>query len=252
MTIDQQLPYFLVLFVVLGVGFPFFLVWLGYKATDNTLKRAYLEIGQKSPKLQAYLNQGYDLLAIVRDKGLIGVHVSVFNYPTKQALNKLPLFKVSFELLGTSQFHMKDCAESFSTEGYISWLPFHANRIYLEEARLSLARQLNIVFSKEKRDFLSVLFPKPKVGDVFKKETVVTLTGTAVPEGQTWQWQSNNLSVEDDKLVDVTNNNRVLIATFPPAGLIPGEVTYLVIHPEMPKHLVPAFVNLSILAGRAR
>ena len=82
MTIDQQLPYFLVLFVVLGIGFPFFLIWLGYKATENTLKLTCSEIAQKIPKLQAYLNQGYDLLAIVRDKGLIGVHFSVFNYPT--------------------------------------------------------------------------------------------------------------------------------------------------------------------------
>ena len=73
MTIDEQLPSLLILFAVLGVGFPFFLVWLGYKATENTLKRTFPEIGQKNPKLQAYLNQGYDLLAIVRDKGLIGV-----------------------------------------------------------------------------------------------------------------------------------------------------------------------------------
>ena len=145
---------------------------------------------------------------------------------------------------------MKDCAESFSTEGYTHWLPFHANRICLEEARLSLARQLSIVFSKNKSAFLSVLFPKPKVGEVFKKQTVSTMTCSGIPEGQTWQWQSNNLSVEDDKLVDVTNNNRVLVATFPPAGFIPGEVTYLVIHPEMAKHLVPAFVNLSVLAFR--
>lgn len=250
MTIDEQLPYLLILFAVLGVGFPFFLVWLGYKATENTLKRTFPEISQKNPKLQAYLNQGYDLLAIVRDKGLIGVNFSVFNYPTKQALNKLPLFKVSFEFLGTSQFHMKDCAESFITEGYTQWLPFQAERIYLEEAGFSLARQLSIVFSKDKRDFLSVLFPKPKVGEVFKKQTIAAITGTAIPEGQTWQWQSNNMRMEDDKLVDVTNHNRVLVATFPPAGFIPGEVTYLVIHPEMPKHLIPAFVNLSVLVGK--
>ena len=56
--------------------------------------------------------------------------------------------------------------------------------------------------------------------------------------------------MEDDKLVDVTNHNRVLVATFPPTGFIPGEVTYLVIHPEMPKHLIPAFVNLSVLVGK--
>jgi hypothetical protein len=250
MTIDEQLPLFFTLILVLVIGFPFSLIWLGYKATDNTLKRTYPEIGQKSPELQAYLNQGYDLLVIARGKGLIGVHFSVFNYPTKQNLGDLPLFKISFECLGTSQFYLKDCVESFVTEGYTHWLPFQANRVYLKDSLLSFQRQLSIVFSKDKSDFLSVLFPNLKVGELFKKHTVATITGSAIPEGQTWEWQSNTMRIEDDKLVDVTNNDRVLVATFLPAGFIPGEVIYLVVHPDMPKHLVPAFVNLSVLVGR--
>ena len=250
MKIDEQLPFILIFGLAFAVGFPLSLVWLGYKATENTLKRTYPEIAQKNPKLQAYLNQGYDLLTIAREKGLIGVNFSVFNYPKKQQLGALPLFKISLESLGTSQFYLEDCTENVATEGYTHWLPFQATREYQEETGLSLVGQLKIIFRKNESPFLTVLFPKSNLGEVFKKNMVCTLTGTAIPDGQTWQWQSSNMRVEDDKLIDITNNNRVLVATFPPAWFIPGEVTYLVIHPEMPKHLVPAFVNLSVLVSQ--
>ena len=134
MKIDEQLPFILIFGLAFAVGFPLSLVWLGYKATENTLKRTYPEIAQKNPKLQAYLNQGYDLLAIVRGKGLIGVHFSVFNYPKKQQLGALPLFKISLEYLGTSQFYLDDCAENVATEGYTHWLPFQAKREHQEKA----------------------------------------------------------------------------------------------------------------------
>ncbi len=247
MTLNEQLPSILIFGLVFAVGFPFCLVWLSYKATEHTLKRRYLEIAQKNPKLQAYLNQGYDLLTIARGKGLIGVHFSVFNYPTKEQLGALPLFKISFEYLGTSQFYLKDCAENVATEGYTHWLPFQAKRERLEEAKFSLVDQFQMSFRKNESPFLSVLFPKATMKEAFKKQTVSTLTGSGIPDGQTWQWQSNNSSREDDKLIDITHNNRVLLATFCPSGFIPAELTYLVIHPEMPKHLVPAFVNLSVL-----
>jgi len=191
------------------------------------------------------------LLVIVRDKGLFGVKFGIFNYPTKQKINPLPLFKITFEFLGTSQFHTQGCEKSFIAEEYTKWLPFQANRVYLEEAGFSLTRQLNIVFSKDQKSFLKVHFPKPTFSEEFKKQMVCTLTGSAIPEGQTWQWQSNNMRVQDDKLVDVVNNNRILMATFSPVVFFTTlEITYCVINPEMPKHLVPAFVNLSVLVGK--
>jgi TRAP-type C4-dicarboxylate transport system permease small subunit len=61
MTIEQQLPYILILFLILSIGFFFFLVWLGYKVTDSTLKRTYSEILHNNSELQALLNQDYNL-----------------------------------------------------------------------------------------------------------------------------------------------------------------------------------------------
>jgi hypothetical protein len=242
-----------------AVGFILFLVRLEENATDKSFKRSYQEIGQKNPKLQAYLNQGYDLLAIVRDKGLIGTNFSVFNYPAKQDVNKLALFKITFEHFGTStsQLHTKECAEQLSTEGYTQWLPFEATDKYnygitIEVNRGIPAQLLSVIFSKKQSPFLTVLFPKYNTWEIFKEPITGTITGTAIPEGQTWQWQSNNASKEDDKLVDITNNNRVLLAMFPPTDFIPSAITYLVIHPEMPKHLVPAFADLSLLVFENR
>ena len=138
MTHDGQLS--IILYSGLTVGLVCFFIWLGYKAKENTLKQTYQEIAQKNPKLQAYLNQGYDLLAVVRDEGLSPVNFSVFNYPTRQGLNKLPLFRLTFELAlvitrrsifniehwAKNFVHLKDCTESVATEGYTHWLPFQS------------------------------------------------------------------------------------------------------------------------------
>ena len=255
MTYDGQLS--IILPLVLMVGFPCFVIWWSYKAKDNTLKQTYQEIAQKNPKLQAYLNQGYDLLAVVRDEGLLnGVNFSVFNYPTRQGLNKLTLFRLTFELTlfptrwaifnikhwAKNFVHLKDCTESVATEGYTHWLPFQVNGRNVD---------YSVNFSQNKNDFLSVLFPKDSIEEIFQKPMICKITGSAIPEGQTWQWSTTRDNIEEHKLVEVTNNNRVLVATFPPAGFIVnrGTVNYLVIHPEMPKHLVPCFVYLSILTS---
>lgn len=243
----------------LAFGVILFVARLEENATDKSLKQTYQEIAQKNPKLQAYLTQGYDLLAIVGDNGLTGSNFSVFNYPDKQDVNKLPLFKITFERFGTStsQLHTKECAEQLSTEGYTQWLPFEAKDAYdtgitIEVNQGIPAQLLSVIFSKKQSPFLTVLFLKYNTWEIFKKPITGTITGTAIPEGQTWQWQSNNPSKEDDKLVDITNNNRVLLAMFPPTGFIPSAITYLVIHSEMPKHLVPALADLSLLVFENR
>ncbi len=252
MTHDGQLS----IILYSGIGFMCFLTWWHYKAKDNTLKQTYQEIAQKNPKLQVYLNQGYDLLTVVRDEGLNPINFSVFNYPTRQGLNKLPLFRLTFELALVSPrraifniehwaknfIHLKDCTESVATEGYTHLLPFQANGEYVD---------YSVNFSQDNNNFLSVLFPKDSIEEIFQKLMVCTVTGSAIPDGKTWQWSTTRVNIEEHKLVDVTNNNSVLVATFPPAGFIVnrGTVNYLVIHPEMPKHLVPCFVYLSILTS---
>jgi hypothetical protein len=239
----EQVQFLAIIGVGFAIGFPSFLIWLQYIARNKTLKYTYQDIAQKNPEVEEYLNQGYHLLTIARDKALIGEQYFVYNYPTKYNLNTFPLFKLSFES-STTHYHNKECSQTSSTEDYTEWLPFQSQI----KKQPFVTTTTHYYFTKNDIPFLTVLYPgnNPFL-ELYKEQTSSTLTGTAIPKGQSWEWQINNKIEYKNKLVDVTNHNRILLASFPSKGFSFREVLYLVIHPEMPKHLVPAFVYFSLL-----
>ena len=247
MPTHEQVQFLAIIAVGFAIGFPSFLILLQYIARNKTLKYTYQDIAQKNPEIQEYLNQGYHLLTIARDKALIGEQYFVYNYPTKYKLNTLPLFKLSFESL-TTQYHNKECSQTFITEDYTEWLPFQSQI----KKQPFVTTTTHYYFTKNDIPFLTVLYPRNNPFlTLFKEQTSSTLTGTAIPKGQSWEWQINNRIEFKNKLVDVTNHNRILLASFPSKGFSFSEVIYLVIHPEMPKHLVPVFVNFSLLGNNS-
>ena len=236
---------------VIAIGFvlgvimlPFAFVLVQQAITEKVAKRTYAEVLAKTTKLQPYLNQGYTLLAIVRQKGWFGAKFDVFDYPNRQAVNGLPLFKVDFEFATPSLIHTTGCATGGSA--FVEQLPIKGIR---ELRSHDLYASLKIHFNKGEEAVLLATFPKPVLKDALKTKTLCTIESNLIPEGQTWQWQSNNWVVEDDQLID-TIHNRVLIATLPSVGGV-SEVNYMVVHSEMPKALVAPFVHLSLLRSRS-
>ncbi len=236
---------------VIAIGFvlgiitlPFVFVWVQQALTEKVAKRTYSEVLANTPKLQPYLNKGYTLLAIVRQKGWFGAKFDVFDYPNRQAVNNLPLFRVDFEFSTPSLFHTTGCATGGSA--FVEQLPIKGVR---ELGSNELYASLKIHFNKGKETLLLATFPKPVLKNALKTKTLCEIESKLIPEGQTWQWQSNNWAVEDDQLIDTTHN-RVLLATLPSGGGV-SEVNYMVVHPEMSKALVAPFVHLSLLRSRS-
>ncbi len=113
-------------FVLGAITLPFWFVLVQQAITEKAAKRTYSEVLAKTPKLQPYLNQGYTLLAIVRQKGWFGAKFDVFDYPNRQAVNSLPLFRVDFEFATPSLLHTTGCATGVSA--FVENLPIKGIR----------------------------------------------------------------------------------------------------------------------------
>lgn len=245
-SLPNEITYLLFGTLFLGLlALPFIIVLLQQKATHTVAQQPYNTIVTNNPKLQPYLNQGYTLLSVVREKGWMGANFSVFNYPNQQTVNTLPLFRIAFELGTPTQLHTTNCIAT--TNEIISYLPLEGVRILHNTGLFS---QLEIQFKRPNQTpLLSITFPKGTLKEAFSKWTICPINSNSIPPEHTWQWHSNNLATEDDKLIEATHNTTLLATTSANAGM--AEIIYMVAHPSMPPKLIPPFVHLALLRSNS-
>jgi hypothetical protein len=261
---------------VLSIGFAFLVVAffvfvifmmvmkaLGYK---KILKRAqsYSEIVANTPELQKYLDQGYHLLTIIPQDSKDGYTFTtgVFDYPSRSQINALPLFCVehanpkpntqSLTLKGVFQTEIHNRACSSILSDYTQQLPLTAaTDISFDKGLLS--PEFTFTVRKEDVPFLKMSLPSLSLKGL-SLENAYTITCSHMPDSQQWWWDCSKQQTHEYQLIEKLSNRTLLISIpgrTPFANLL-TELSYMVVHPEMRKELVPVFVELSLLAKRRR
>ncbi|MCS6267121.1 MAG: hypothetical protein H2174_06105 [Vampirovibrio sp.] len=236
---------------------------IGYKKILKQVQ-SYNDVVANTPELRKYLDQGYQLLTIIPQDSTDGYTFTtgVFDYPSKSQINALALFFVehtnpkpetkSFTLKGVFQTEMHNRGCSSIISDYTQQLPLTAaTDISFEKGLLSP----DFTFGVKKDDelFLQMSLPSISLKGV-SLEDAYKITCSHIPESQQWQWDCTKQQTNHYRLLE-TNSNRVLLAMLPACmsfAKMTTSLSYLLVHPEMPKALVPVFVELGLQARRKR
>ena len=236
---------------------------IGYKKILKQVQ-SYNDVVANTPELRRYLDQGYQLLTIMPQDSTDGYTFAtgVFDYPSRSQINALPLFFVehanpkpntqSLTLKGVFQTEMHNRGCSSIISDYTQQLPLTAaTDISFSKGLLSPDFTFNV--QKDGELFLQMSLPSISLKGL-SLENAYKVTCSHIPESHQWQWDCTKQQTHEYQLME-TVSNRVLLAMMPacmPFAKLTTTISYLLVHPEMPKALVPVFVELSLYSRRKR
>ena len=256
----------IILFSIVVVVFIVVLQEIGYRKILKQTQ-SYNQIITTNPMLQKYLEQGYQLLMMIPQKEAENAasNTGVFDYPNRSKINPSPLFcvehlyvnpnnpksatnvKMSNSDVFQTEIHKRGCSTVCSD--YTQHLPLTANtNISFSKGIFSPEITFNV--KKDGENFLQMPLPSVSLKGV-SLENAYKVTCSHIPESQQWRWDNQK---QESRLIE-TVTNRTLLTTVPvrlPFLKRVKELSYLLVHPEMPKELVPIFVELSLLAKGRR
>jgi hypothetical protein len=238
------------IFIMLCIGiFQLVMHIIRYKKVSKQAQ-SYNEIVANTPALRKYLDQGYQLLTIMPAKETTDAYISkteVFDYPDRADINPIPLFYVecNYSLKNntprTTEINTQNYVEV--TSEYTEQLPLTASPGFTKTKGQFLPEYAFYV-KKEGEPFLQMNTPNASPqGGTSVDDNAWPITSSHIPESQQWRWNHTlQCTSQYHYILREIISNRELIAIIP--AVYP--IRYLLVHPEMPKALVPIFVELSL------
>jgi hypothetical protein len=230
-----------------ALGFVFVLI-IGFilgnkhqvKTTLAYKNKRHSEVLEANPLVQEKIAEGYQLLTVVREKGVFTIHYAVYDYPCGEQINEKPLFRVAH--LGITpkmgkKFYADNCT-STSAE-FRQYIPF--------ESKSDMYK-----FQKNGTDFLELSLPAFSLSMLIDKKQSYPVKSPFLPFGEQWQWEASFADIFKGTIgqLQEVNQNKTLLYSVKPLvkkGVRP-ELSYLLVRPDMPKALVAPFVAL-VLSG---
>ena len=214
-------------------------VWVNKHQVKTTLaykNKRHSDVLEVNPFVKDKIAEGYQLLTVVREKGILPIHYAVYDYPCEEQINEKPLFRVAHLDITPKRgikFYSDNCTPN-SAE-FRQHIPF--------ESKSDLYK-----FQKNGTDFLELSLPTFSLSMLIDKKQSYLVKSSFLPFGEQWQWETFFADIFKGTIgqLQEVNQNKTLLYSVKPLvkkGVRP-ELSYLLIHPDMPKALVAPFVAL--------
>jgi len=146
-----------------------------------------------------------------------------------------------------TEIHNQGCSTVWSD--YTQQLPLKANT-NISFSKGIFSPEITFIVKKDGENFLQMPLPSVSLKGV-SSQNAYSIICSHIPESQQWRWDNQK---QECQLIEMISN-RTLLVIIPvrlPFGKLVKQLSYLLVHPEMPKELVPIFVELSLLAEGRR